>query len=235
MSDTVVDRVKKLLARTTEANCTQAEADSAFEMATRLIAKHNLDMTRVTAKPADESFVELEAFRTGRWSLQHNMAFNIASEFCFVKGLFTYTPGNYRRHKILLLFGTQTNVESARYMFLALVEAMDNLFQHYRIRTGHAATEKRSFTEGVAAGFSAKMRQGQQKLALEQDEAEHIQSGGTALALRNITEQTAVAYKKRHPNLKTSHTNFGGQTGSSSSYNEGYRQGQNLNLRKKLT
>jgi hypothetical protein len=44
----IVERIRKILAKTEEAGCTQAESEAAMAMASRLMAEHNLSMSEVT-------------------------------------------------------------------------------------------------------------------------------------------------------------------------------------------
>lgn len=228
----IIDRIQKLLVRTTENGCTQGEADAAMAQVSRLLTEHNLSMADVSKNTtADAVYVEEFTFQTGRWSAIHNLAYTIVREFCFVEGIFGYSRGNQRRVKKLYLFGLQDNVSTARFMFTSLLSSFDHLWDIYRARTLAPVKDKYSFTSGVAAGFSDKMRAERRNVADEQ----YRQTGrSTEIILAGVAEKTAIAFKEKYKDLKHVKSTFGVSDRSSEARAAGYQAGQKLNINKGL-
>ncbi|WP_158633763.1 DUF2786 domain-containing protein [Tautonia sociabilis] len=247
----VIDRVRRLLAKTEENGCTRAEAESAFRMASRIMAEHNIAMAEVEARdgrPDDISWLEDDVIDTGRWSLEMNLAYGIVREFFFVEGFFVRRTawagepargrGEARRgqtpRKVLRFFGTATNVEAARFTFTALIDAFDRLFAEHRRASGCAASERRLFVSGVAQGFAEKMRDERRAMEIERDLAAGRASGSTAIVLASVQERTVRAYKEAHPDMKKSRTTFAAPRRSQSSLDAGYAAGRSLSLNRAL-
>jgi Protein of unknown function (DUF2786) len=240
----VIEKVRKILSKTTEqSGCSEAEAGAAFRKASAIMAEHNLSMDEITVKDAtdnDESWIEADVFETGRWSLENNLAWGIAKEFFFIEGFFD-RKGN---QKVLRFFGKRENVETARWVFNSLLASFERLWHHYRITHGVDASERRLFVSGVARGFSDKLREERQAMAMERDIVKGSRSGSTELALTNIQALTEAKYREKHPGGKPSKGHFAELGGSTSTLAAGMAAGRKLNLnraigespgRKKLT
>lgn len=237
MSDSpILGKVRKLLAKTTEANCTPAEADSAFAMASRLLAEYNLTMADVakSGSPTDEVYVEEFTFRTGRWQAIHNLACSIVEEFCYVKGVFHYSQGKQRKVKQFYLFGLRDNVDMAKFMFSSLLASFDCLWDNYRARTFAPLSDKYSFMSGVAEGFSSKMRDERAKFSIEEDAIKGEKKGSTEIVLTGVVEKTLVNFQEKYPKIKNTYVRFGVSDNSTSAKAEGYREGRKLSLRRGL-
>jgi hypothetical protein len=142
---------------------------------------------------------------------------------------------------VLRFFGRPDNVQSAKWMFNALVDAFDRLFNEYRKCTGAPASERRIFISGVASGFSQKLRDEERAVEVERDLMRGKTSGSTALALTGIREQTLMAYKDAHPGVfkkdgtkRTARGNYASVTGSASSFEAGQAAGRSLNLNRSI-
>ena len=71
----MIERVKKLLIKTEAAGCTQAEAEAAFKMASRIMAEHNLTMDEVdqAAPDAEEGWDETGVGEhSRRWNFEYS-------------------------------------------------------------------------------------------------------------------------------------------------------------------
>jgi hypothetical protein len=124
--------------------------------------------------------------------------------------------------------GKQSNVETAKWAFNALIDAYDRLWVDYRRRTHAPASDRRAFVAGVSRGFTDKMSEERQTLQDEQDILRG--TGGTALALLNVQQQTQEAFKAAYPKLGTSRTSFTGTRDSGGARQAGYAAGRALNL-----
>lgn len=236
-----MERIKKILKKTEEAGCTEEEAASAFAVASRLMAEHNLTMSDVasaSAEPAATEFIDDESgFETNKWELVHNLAYAAVNEHFFVKGYFSQSG----RIKKLLFFGTRENVEAAKFVFVGLLNAFDNLWFNHKARTRCHGSERRAYTVGVASGFRDKLKQQRQAMEAEKDLLSGKREGGTALALRSVQQEIERAWEaKRNPSgdnrrkSKQHSGNFAAVSGSRTTYEAGYAAGKSLNISKSI-
>jgi hypothetical protein len=233
----VIERVRKILAKTEQAGCTAQESESAFQLASRIMAEHNLDMAEIEAKEGGEqSWLEDEIQETGRWTLEQNLAYGIAREFFFVEGFFNWRWANGSRRKVLQFFGRPENVATARWAFNSLLDAFDRLFAEYRRRSGCPASDRRLFISGVADGFRSKMKDERRAVEIERDLVQGKTSGNTAIVLRSLMEQTAEAFRQAHaaPKKKPRGIRFTQVTGSQSALEAGYDAGRSLQLNRSI-
>jgi Protein of unknown function (DUF2786) len=238
----VIERVRKILAKTEASGCSEAEAALAFQKASRILAEHNLDMSDVEAKDeGSQSWTEDDIYETGRWTLEDNLAHGIVSRYFFVEGFFAGKWANGKHRKVLRFFGQPHNVATARWAFSALQEAFDRLFNEWRQRTGGPASDRRMFIAGVASGFDEKMRDERKAMEIERDLVQGKSNGSTALAVVSISEQTRLAYRAAHASFfhkdgkqKGSKIKFDAVTGSNSALAAGYQAGRNLELNRAI-
>jgi hypothetical protein len=246
VNESVIAKLRKILSKTEEAGCTEAEAQSAYAMASRLMAEHNLsmaDMAQTDAGATQEEWAEEAAWSGGKWTIQCGLAWDVVHEFFFVEGI-THTKISFgKRVKVTTFFGRASNVEAATWTFKALLGAFDRLFEDYRRRTGCAASERRLFTLGVSRGFKAKLKDEQRAMEIERDALQSSRSlavngnpapahavKSTALALKDIRQETEEEYKRRNPKIKKAQSNYADYRGSRSSLDAGFQAGRNLNL-----
>jgi hypothetical protein len=239
----IIERVRKILAKTENAGCTPEESEKAFGLASRIMAEHNLDMSEVEQKgDGEQSWLDEEAYVTGKWTLEGNLAYGIVCRHFFVEGYFTYRWVNSKQKKVLMFFGRPDNAATAKWAFNALIEAFDRLFGEYRPRTGAPASDRRIFISGVASGFSQKIEDERKAMDVERDLVQGRTSGSTALALTGIREQTATAFKEAHAHFykkdgtvkRSGSSRFTDVTGSASAFAAGQQAGRSLNLNRAI-
>ena len=171
------------------------------------MAEHNLCMDEVEKKEGGEqSWLDEDAYETGKWTLEDNLAWGIVHRHFFVEAYFGHKhvekkEGKHRQVKVLRFFGRPDNVQTAKWTFNALIDAFDRLFSEYRKRTGAPASDRRIFITGVASGFTPKMNDERRAMEVERDLVQGKTSGSTALALAGIGEQTIMAYKEASPRV----------------------------------
>lgn len=230
----ITERIRKILSKTTETGCTQAEADTAFAMASRLLAEHNLSMDEVAASgnTNEEKYVEAATIDTGRWSIEMNLAYHIVKNYFFVEGFFMQSGDN---SKLLMLFGTEPNVATAKFTFKALMASAERLWTTYKIIHRRPGSEGRMFRTGVMKGFSDKLKEEREAQEMERDIIQGS-SGGTALALVRVEEKTHAELRKAHPELnkKGKSVNRAELKGDQSTLQAGYNAGKKLNLNRGL-
>src|SRR3954466_8588927 len=114
----IVDRIRKLLSKTNEAGCTQAEAETAFAMASRLLAEHNLSMDDVSNVEIErEEYIEDIGSIAGRWTRELGLLYRVVSKYFFVEGFLSTKIIKGKPTRVLMFFGTPTNVETAKFIF----------------------------------------------------------------------------------------------------------------------
>ena len=171
VNPSVIEKLRKILAKTEEAGCTEAEAQSAMARASRLMAEHNLSLDQIQKEVGSEKveWIEGSGDTLTRWTMEHNLAFFIAKEFFFVEGLIHNIGYGRTQKKLLTLFGQAHNVEAGKWAFNALLDAFGRLFREYRKKSGCPANERRMFVSGVAKGFREKMQDERTALEIERD------------------------------------------------------------------
>jgi Protein of unknown function (DUF2786) len=230
----LIARIRKILARTEEAGCTTAEAEAAYGLAASLMAKHNLDMEEIeqAAGLDGEGWTEAEGIEAGRWSSVFDMAASVCCNFFFVQPFRTgrvNSDGKYR--EVQMFFGSPTNVETARFIFVSLLGAIDRIWKdHYR-RGLYARTDRRAFALGVVEGYSMKLAA--ERAAMVQERDEVAGQPGTALALQTIRDKTVAALDAAYPDMETDNRRTR-IDGSHEAHAAGHEAGRNLNLSRPL-
>ncbi len=242
-SDEIIAKIRKILTKTEEASCTKEEAASAFAMATKLMAQYNLEMSDLEVKGDETVTLEWqddEVIAMARWRYEDQLAYSVVVEFCFVEGFFLRQSCSNK--KSLNFFGTKANVESAKFMFTALLAAYDRLWATHRLQTDCPAHERRIYVAGVATGFQLRLRGERKAMEAERDIIKGKTSGSTALALISVKQQTATAYLDKHPEFKKKNgekktgrsTTFAPLTGDHDTFAAGLRDGKNLSLHRSV-
>lgn len=233
----ILSRIAKLLAKANDSSCTEAEAATFLAKATQLLTEHNLDLQDIalTNDNTSDSFLEEEVFSTGRWIFPHQSAYSVINQFCFVKGVFYYKRGKQRNVKQLYLFGTKSNIETARWMFDALLAAYERLFDQYRARTLCDVKCKNIYISGVTEGFVSKMHAERESSSANRDIDKKLTNGGTALAIRSVEDNMLAAFNEVYSKNKTTNIQYSRGTGGQSIRQDGYTAGQKLTLNRAIS
>jgi hypothetical protein len=227
----LVEKVRKILARTEDKGCTTAEAEQAYKLASRLMAEHNISMADVEVSGEDEWGESPILFEGARLNVEVDYAVQIACNYFFVKALLSPSWKNGKRGKKLMFFGKTENVAIASHIFTSMRNAFDRLWTDYRSRTGSPAADRRLYVEGIYDGFSGKLAAERRAMNVDRDLATG-ESGGTALALRNIEKATIAKLEEIHQGKikKMRQPDFAVAFGSNETYEDGKAAGQSLNL-----
>jgi hypothetical protein len=229
----VIARVRKILARTEEAGCTAAEAEAAYGLASSLMAKHNLDMEEIeqAAGLDGEGWTEAEFHEAGRACSVVGMVAYVCNKFFFVEHYFDYYRDASGRNRVSYkFFGSPTNVETAKFIFVSLLSAIDRLWKDAYHRGRYDRTDRRIFALGIINGYTEKLTAERAAMAKKCDQ----ESGrpGTALALQSIKDKTLAAFETAQPDLVTSRSpTF---RGSKEAHEAGHEAGRKLNLSRPL-
>jgi hypothetical protein len=231
---TVIERVRKILKRTEQAGCTQAESEQAFQVASRLMAEHNLDMATIDVADSgpESQWEESEVAESQRWTLEDNLACGIVKNYFFVEPYLKQVGKG--GPKTLIFFGRAENIQAATFVFDALHRAFDRLFMHYRIVNDRPASERRMFIAGVCAGFTRKLKDERAALEIERD-CIHGTDNGTAIMLASVSELTKQKFDDAHGALlKSAKKRFAPLAGDRSALEAGIEAGRKLNLSRKI-
>jgi hypothetical protein len=232
IDEKLVERIRKILAKTVEGGCSPDEAAAAVALAGRLLVEYNLSMDDIHLKGEDsaDAFIEEGIFETGRWMMEHNLAYHVVKSFFFVHGFF----GGGASRKNLYLFGTETNVATARHVFTSLLASADRLWTTYRKLNRLPASDRRSYVSGVMKGYYDKLKEERDLLKMERDILRGG-SGGTALAICRVEDQLIQKFRETKPGYtKERNATFTSLRGSQSTLAAGYEAGKNLNLNRAL-
>ncbi len=228
--DELIGKVRKILSRTEENGCTEAEAETAFALAGRLMAEHQLEMADMTAAggPEPEGFTteKVAEYLGRRWKSERSYAAAICRDFFGVHCYYS-TFGSVSRQ---YFFGTPTQIEAAKWVYEGLLAAFDRLWAAHRQKTGAPGRDRLAYVLGVSHGFRARLREERRAMEAEHDRG---RSGpGTALVLANADLARQSAFEAAHPSMRTSVAYS--PTGSRASYEAGKSAGRSLNLSRPL-
>lgn len=227
----IIAIIRKILARTTDNGCTEAESTAAFAHAARKMAEHNLTMEDMAGtKATEESWLQEDIGTSGRWLLEDNLRYGILKNYFFVE-CFRRPEGNGQ--KTLVVFGTPENVAVARHVWDALGNAFDYHWLVYRTIAGLSASEKRLFVMGMADGFTQRLKEERAAQVIERDLCRGFDATGgpgTALALTSIADKLQLAFKAAIGKTKNGTSRFAATEGSQSTLEAGRAAGRSLNL-----
>jgi len=203
-SERVIEKVKKLLLLSQSPNLHEAEL--ATIKANNLILAHNLE--RLDQKPDDLTY--LKRVISGKKSTGKIRAiYEILKQF-FVYPVFNYAQGVF----YLEVIGSRENVEIADYVANYLDLELEKIWKGQRLR---GISQKNSFMEGLAEGFT-------KKLCIERDK--YFPGAHLVKLDKELSEQVSLVY----PRLLRRSISRG--FGCEKAKNLGRKEGSNLNIRK---
>jgi hypothetical protein len=206
VNETIVQRIHKLMALTTERGASEAEAALAAEHVQRLLAEHNLTMSVVEArggstgtegKRVKEGYGKRQVYRWQRDLMQRIAELN----FCRVSLKFTHKWNKASVFDGYELIGRQANVITTQVMFEYLTQTIERLARddvgndptQYFTRRAH------SFKEGCSDRLSTRLRNKREELVAEQErkareqevQARHpgAASGSAIMLLTDVIQQ----------------------------------------------
>ncbi len=223
----VLDRLQKLLSKTTANGATEAEAQTALAMAQRLMDEHNLTSADIRLGGEEDRIVEFVAWEKA-WSESHYIA-----ALDTVQKVFSVT-GVARRYKArigksgrtvkvaIVLYGDAANVEAASWALEFLATAFKGLWDRYRVAHESPSTDMLPYYLGLGHGFAHKSEESRARLELERPG-----SRSTLAIFKGKSEQAA---EMANPGMKLVVKRIEG----GSSYDAGVRDGGNINLARPL-
>lgn len=148
----ILDKLRRLMAMTTENGASEAEALAAAEAAARVMAEHNLSYRSVEEIEAENFGDDTRAWFMGRKgrersapvpSTVHCLA--AICELCGVEHLYNRYFGT------LTFFGAKADTEVAHYLVVIISRAMDREWAAHRgkLPSGHTRQQRTSFYLGI--------------------------------------------------------------------------------------
>lgn len=237
MNESISRKIQALLAKTSDANCTEEEARTALTMASRLASQYNISMEEIKSgggKSADE-WEELDIHDSGKWTLDIEMANAVINKYFFVKSVMIKkeTRGTGRGFT-LVFYGRKENVATAKFVFNGLLMAFRNLWQSYRDRTGCDISLRYSFLFGVTNGVSDRLKSERTDVISQRDKQISYQGTGTAIMLQNIEQELNARFNEKYNDLTKSKSNLGNINYNPGVTQAGYDAGKALNIRRSI-
>lgn len=211
--DELIDTIQRLIALSSSAN--EHESAIALARANELMAKHNISMLDLETERVTAEYTDSEVYTSGRSSATEPFLCNILQKYFFVKAI----RFRDRRSKktTLKFFGDKTNVEIANYVY----HGLDIYFRALAEVNMIAARDRRTYYAGVSKGYCDKLQE--EREALKRDT-------GNRNALILVDKALVEAFRNRFPH--TGMKSSASLSNNMDAYNQGLRDGREINLRK---
>lgn len=221
--ESVLARVKKMIALGTDSGATEGERENAMRMAHNVLAKYNLTMSDLPEEQEEGREKSVMTVCADKWFRVLAMQ---VSKLCFCNYCFSRTSvsGKDQHHFI----GRQSNVATATYMAEYLLKGIRH---EARIRFGGATTPQgRAFCCGATSSIGYRIT------ALVQGGVEGVP--GTALVVANlhVTEEAANEAWMKQTGLAVKEQKARAQRPVDAlAYYEGTEYGQQVSLNKQIS
>lgn len=234
MNTDLINKVKALLSKTTEAGCTEAEAQAAVAMANKLITQHNLSLEEVKNTTDEDIWGEGKIMESGKFTLNIGLAVSVVENYFFVKSvLFKNQIRGVGRGFKLCFYGKKENVITAKYVFDGLIYSFDNLWNQYRKKTKCESKYKKIFISKVAEGFSDKLKIDRYNMVKDMDSKKSDGSVSTAIIIRDVQQRTSEKFKHTYQ-TRSFVPKFSAISYDDSIANDGYNAGRKLNINRPI-
>lgn len=181
----ILERIRKILSRTTENGCTEGEAQAAAHLAARLMEENNISIADLEMS----EFYQDEQ-RMNRWTYENDLAFNIVDKFFPVECVLQPSGRAY----IKQIFGTRENVERAQFTYRKLLEAFRTHWNTHQLRTNTPTEHRRAYIVGFSAGYSAQLMKEKESQPLDNATA----LSNNSIVVRTIAQKTASAFEENN-------------------------------------
>ena len=181
-----LDRVQKLLNRTTANGCTEAEATVAAGQAQKLMLKHNIEALDLDTEEDEEIRTWEDPLDVMPNRLKHTWRGQLAMVICRHNGSTVFWGWAGWKPK-LTIAGRASDVTTTRYLYNFVVREMERMVQDYR---GNGRTWLNNWRLGVVDGIAVSLRE-----ARRAARSEYASETGTALI---VVDQALVTLDARH-------------------------------------
>lgn len=225
-NESVINKIKGLLSKTTENGCTVEEAAASFAVAQKFLEKFRLTMADIDDFEVDEP-VENFGEMTGEWSerlsdWKVSLANVLATHnFCRVY-IWTQYAGRRQSRKSVKIIGRKSDVDITNYMFVFMSNEIERLCKIEQKRAGgYGKTWSNSFKLGAVQAIS-------NKFAVAKKEARLEAAPGAIIKLDNRQKSVDDVFAKM--DLKVGAAKERNIT--EDAFFSGYRAGNNIDAKK---
>ena len=211
----IIEKIKKILAKTIENGCTPEEAATAAAMASKLMEQHQIDMADLVEKgEVVRQPIDLEIFyeskRVDSWIAA------LANVLCAPFSCVVVISMN----RGLGVYGRPDNREAFKATFEWLKNAIHKGGKNTCPSNVHGRTWTQSYGLGADAAINARVKE--ERLALTQQAA-----AGNKNAIMLLDEEGLV---KKHANIDNLKPRTTAPQINADGYRQGYNDGQKMNL-----
>jgi hypothetical protein len=236
-SETVVAVLKKIEKLFSLAQGTnEAEAAVAISKAQELLKKYNIDQDLYVEQAQKFRYSIYDTGKQRLSPLYSHMA-GLLINYYNVDVVFSDTvhSESLKKTQVLEIYGRETNVLIAEYVFDFLWRSLEHLWKSYQQLHSCNAKLKTSFQLGVLSGFQKKL-----ETSKEYAESSETVSGGHGKSIQNLKsllkkedKERHVFIQKRHPRLRSRRS---GRTRLDKSvFDSGFLEGQDIQINKAVT
>jgi hypothetical protein len=246
ISDTLVEKIRKLLALASELNDSREQAEEAMKKAKALAIQHSIDLASIEvfeSKKNEEPIVKNDETILGqRMSVCQKFISWLLEEHFNVKIVYSHKfSDDYRLLKKLVIIGRKSDIEIAIYIQSYLNQEFMRLWHQYQQTNPNVQVKDRnSFFWGLYDGLRAKLEEG--KKEAEQNgfdilsatkTADEIKQVQNCLALTVTThkEKLNQSVKEFFPKLRKSYS-YTSFNHSESARTAGFNKGKQISLRR---
>lgn len=223
----IIDRIRKMLALASDNAATEAERDTALQMAYRLMAKYNIDQSKVESREQAEKRMNLDV---EGWSMIWSChVHNIIGHLFFCKYYRGKKINGTKLHHHFV--GKESNAITASYMATFVVTS---ILKEGRSKGWHnLSSEMRSFALGAVNRLQARVAE-MRKAEEQKPEA----APGTALVLASLykTEMDAnLNFLANECGIRLKQSSGGRSASNEQAYRQGQDYGDKINLNKQVS
>ena len=225
--ETILDRVRKLLALSESDNA--HEAAQAARMAQELLAKHDLDAAMIDAQESDEpdeefvNFGEKGAPLEGRYQRLATWRTLLGTHLARANGCFPYLAGSK-----LNLVGRPSDGEKVRYLYTYFAHEVERLVKIEGEGCGNAW--RNAWREGCVTGISEGLKKA--KTDAQKKARDGANSDGALVrvetAIAKIDQRSKEVRAWAEANMRLGTRRTGGSTGGRDAYNRGQAAGRGI-------
>jgi hypothetical protein len=217
--DRIHRRLRKILSLAASAN--EHEAQVAVNKAQRIMLEYNIDIVEFDRERefGNRALGPIKG-RHAAWELWLAMVLN---GFFFVEVLWgwSYDALKDREGTTLIVYGTETNLDMAEYVYDYVSALLDRLWQGYKKEAGlESNRERMRYYAGVIQGFYSKLEEDRQRASAE-----------TALVWKGDS-RLGQYYSYLNPNVVTRRS---GGVSASAAYVDGLSDGRLVNIHKPVS
>lgn len=243
ISDSLVEKIRKLLALSSNLNDSKEQAELAMKKAVELATQSGINLATIQVfenKKSEDPIIKGEEISLGKRKsvCQKYIAWLLQNHF-HVKVI--YEGGRYTGNSLILI-GLKKDIEVATYIQGYLNQEFMRLWHQYRKANPAVQTSQRnSYLWGLYEGLTTKLKNQESETESETfSTMESNQGVETTTKIKECYAVTKVSHKKRleksledfYPRLHTISRSYTNYNHSESARESGFNAGKNISLRK---